>query len=136
MGLFKKRDVGNVQQFKNVEIDFNPQIPPLKKEKDKTKIDVRYSLISPFAFAHIYFVEDIECNGSETPIYIVHRTFRNIKTNLAFHDMDSLTSFVEKLAQRAGKYVSYATPILDGSLPDGSRINATYTQDITTRGPT
>jgi len=83
-----------------------------------------------------YFIEDIECNGINTPVYIVHRIYRNIKTNLVFKSMDSLGSFVEKLAQRCGRYVSYASPILDGSLPDGSRVNATYTEDITSKGPT
>jgi len=34
------------------------------------------------------------------------------------------------------KHISYAEPILDGTLPDGSRINATYTADVTSRGPT
>jgi archaeal flagellar protein FlaI len=83
-----------------------------------------------------YYVEDIECNGAKTPVYIVHRKFRNIKTNLIYENIDELSSFIEKLAQRGGKYVSYARPILDSSLPDGSRVNATYTKDITTRGPT
>ena len=83
-----------------------------------------------------YFVEDIECNGVETPIYIVHRVYRSIKTNVKFKELDKLSSFVEKLAQRTEKYVSYSSPILDGSLPDGSRVNATYTKDITSRGPT
>jgi len=83
-----------------------------------------------------YFVEDIECNGANSPVFIVHRIFRNLKTNLIFKDNDTLESFVEKLAQRCGKYISYAQPILDGSLPDGSRVNATYTKDVTSRGPT
>ncbi len=83
-----------------------------------------------------YFVEDIECNGLNTPIYIVHRIYRNIKTNILFKDANKLANFVEKIAQRAGKYISYGNPILDGSLPDGSRVNATYTKDITSRGPT
>lgn len=83
-----------------------------------------------------YFIEDIECNGMGEPIYIVHRVFRNIKTNVKFDDMDKLSNFVEKLAQKTGRYISYASPILDGSLPDGSRVNATYTQDITSKGPT
>ena len=43
---------------------------------------------------------------------------------------------MEKLAQKSGRYVSYARPLLDGTLPDGSRVNATYTGDVTTRGPT
>jgi flagellar protein FlaI len=83
-----------------------------------------------------YFIEDIECNGFGEPIYIVHRVFRNIKTNVQFGSIDSLTNFVEKLAQKTGRYVSYASPILDGSLPDGSRVNATYTKDISSKGPT
>lgn len=83
-----------------------------------------------------YFIEDIECNGINTPIYIVHRTYRNLKTNVTFQDLESSASFVEKLAQRCGRYISYAQPLLDGSLPDGSRVNATYTKDVTSRGPT
>jgi len=83
-----------------------------------------------------YFIEDIECNGLDTPIYIIHRIYRNMKTNLVLRDLDRLAGFVEKIAQKCGKYISYANPILDGSLEDGSRVNATYTKDITSRGPT
>jgi len=83
-----------------------------------------------------YFIEDIECNGVNTPIYIVHRVYRNMRTNVKFENIEELASFVEKLAQRTGRYISYASPILDGTLPDGSRVNATYTTDVTSRGPT
>ena len=228
-----KRKEITIQNYPRPEIDFHPEIKPMKKIKDKTQVNTRYTLISPFTFVHIYwnpkiselmyeieeppledreidmlheikgamrellnfnfiiekseevlleyidrmfkliaielrleipyesyrkiyyylardflgfneadpllrdyFVEDIECNGANTPVYIVHRLYRNIKTNVQFSDLDYLGSFVEKLAQRCGKYISYANPILDGSLPDGSRVNATYTIDITSRGPT
>ncbi len=83
-----------------------------------------------------YFIEDVECNGVDTPVYVVHRTYRNLRTNLIYPDIDKLASFVEKLAQRSGRYISYAQPLLDGSLPDGSRVNASYTKDVTSRGPT
>ena len=83
-----------------------------------------------------FFIEDIECNGVNTPIYIVHRVFRNLRTNITFRDMKKAAGFVEKIAQRCGKYVSYASPLLDGSLPDGSRVNATYTTDVSSKGPT
>ena len=83
-----------------------------------------------------YYIEDIECNGVNFPIYIVHRKYENIKTNVIFKDADEMTDFVEKLAQKSGRYISYASPLLDGTLPDGSRVNATYTKDVTTRGPT
>lgn len=223
----------NIESYERIEIDFHPKIPPLPRTKDKTKIDVRYCVISPFAFIHIYwdekiyelvydieepildeeeksyreqltsairnlinfediverneealldyidkrlrilavefgmsipyesykkiyyylcrdfigineiepmlrdyFVEDIECNGMNSPVYIIHRLFRNIKTSIVFKESDKLESLVEKLAQRCGKHISYADPILDGTLPDGSRVNATYTIDITSKGPT
>ncbi len=83
-----------------------------------------------------YFIEDVECNGVNSPVYIVHRKYRNIRTTLVYKDLHALASFVEKIAQKCGKYVSYAEPLLDGSLPDGSRVNATYTTDVTSKGPT
>lgn len=82
-----------------------------------------------------YYIEDIECNGFNTPIYIIHRKYRNIRTNIQFNDLKSITSFVEKLAQKCGQYISYATPLLDGRIQDGSRINAVYSSDVATRGP-
>lgn len=83
-----------------------------------------------------YFIEDIECNGVDTPVFIIHRIYRNLRTNVVYKDMDRLANFIEKLAQRTGRYVSYAQPLLDGTLPDGSRVNATYTKDVSSRGPT
>lgn len=83
-----------------------------------------------------YFIEDVECNGLNSPVYIVHRKYRNIRTNLVYKDIHKLAAFVEKLAQKCGRYVSYAEPLLDGSLPDGSRVNATYSTDVSSKGPT
>ena len=82
-----------------------------------------------------YFIEDIECNGVNFPIYIIHRKYRNLRTNIIYENADKLATFVERLAQKCGHYISYATPLLDGALPDGSRVNATFTEDITSRGP-
>lgn len=229
----KKTLKNQIQAYPRPEINFTPRIPALKRIKDKTKINIRYALIEPYAYVHVYwdekkfeivyeieepvlddveehikeemisamrdfinfdvmvdnemeklleyidkrfkllavelgmnfsyetysklyyylvrdfigfneidpllrdfYVEDIECNGTEGSIYIVHRIYRNIKTNVRFTDVEKLASFIEKLAQRSGKYISYANPILDGSLPDGSRVNATYTKDISSKGPT
>jgi archaeal flagellar protein FlaI len=83
-----------------------------------------------------YYIEDIECNGMNFPIYVVHRKYENLKTSIIFTELQEITDFVEKLAQKCGRYVSFAKPLLDGTLPDGSRVNATYSEDITTRGPT
>ncbi len=82
-----------------------------------------------------YFIEDIECNGLNSPVYLVHRKYRNIRTNLVYKDIHKMAAFVEKLAQKCGRYISYAEPLLDGSLPDGSRIQAVYSTDVASKGP-
>ena len=82
------------------------------------------------------YIEDIECNGRNSSLYIVHRRYGNIKTNITFDDFDELSDFVEKLAQKSGRYISYSSPIVDGVLPDGSRVNATFTEDVSSKGPT
>jgi flagellar protein FlaI len=81
-------------------------------------------------------IEDISCDGVETPLYVIHRKYGSLKTNVVFNTVEDLREFVVKIAERSGRYVSYAEPILDGTLPDGSRISATLASDVATRGPT
>ncbi len=81
-------------------------------------------------------IEDIGCDGVGVPIYIVHRVFGSIKTNIKFDNLEVLRNLVIKIAERCGRYISYAEPILDGSLPDGSRAHASLSSDVTTHGPT
>ncbi len=95
---------------------------------------VGYNEIEPFL--QDPNIEDISCDGTETPIYIIHRKFGSLKTNVSFEDPVLLREFIVKLAERSGRYVSYAEPILDGTLPDGSRVSATLANDVATRGPT
>ncbi len=85
---------------------------------------------------HDPYIEDIGCNGLNTPVYVVHKKFGSIVTNLVYTDMDELSNFVIKISERCGRYISYASPLLDGSLPDGSRVQASLARDVTTRGPT
>ncbi|OYT42273.1 MAG: secretion system protein E [Candidatus Aenigmarchaeota archaeon ex4484_224] len=81
-------------------------------------------------------IEDISCDGVNIPIYVVHRIFGSLKTNVMFKDTERLRQFIVKLAERCGRYVSYAEPILDATLPDGSRVAATIASDVATKGPT
>jgi len=85
---------------------------------------------------HDPYIEDIECDGTGIPLYIIHKKYGTLRTNLLFSKEETLKKFVVKLAQKSNRYVSYAEPILDGTLPDGSRVNATFSADISTRGPT
>lgn len=81
-------------------------------------------------------IEDISCDGVNVPIYIWHREYESIRTNLRFLDEEELNNFTVKVAQRAGRHISVAQPLLDASLPDGSRINVTYAKEITMKGST
>lgn len=85
---------------------------------------------------HDQFIEDIGADGIGSPIYVVHQKYGSIKTNIIYRDLDSIREFVVKLAERCDRYISYAEPLLDGSLPDGTRVQATLAGDVTTRGPT
>ncbi|MBU3902358.1 MAG: type II/IV secretion system ATPase subunit [Candidatus Thermoplasmatota archaeon] len=79
-------------------------------------------------------VEDISCDGSNVSLYVVHRAYESIKTNLIFETDDEVDSFVIALAQRSGKQISVADPMVDGTLPEGSRLQATLAKEVTTRG--
>ncbi len=81
-------------------------------------------------------IEDISCDGTNIPIYIFHRNplIGSIRTNVKFTDQKYLDNFAVKLAQRAGKNISVADPLLDGTLTDGSRVQATLGTDIARRG--
>lgn len=81
-------------------------------------------------------IEDISCDGLYISLYVYHRDPRlgSLRTNIAFTDKDELDSFVSKLAERCGKVISVAKPLLDGALPDGSRVQATLSSDIAQHG--
>jgi len=78
-------------------------------------------------------LEDISCDGSRVPIFLYHRKYRNIRTNIAF-EAEVLTSLAITLAQRSGKHISSGSPMLDATLPDGSRLQLTLGTEVTTRG--
>lgn len=82
------------------------------------------------------FVEDISCDGYNVPIFIFHGKWESTRTNIIFTNEDELNSFVVTLAQRSGKQISVAAPILDGTTVEGHRVQATYAREVTTRGST
>ncbi|MBI0584597.1 MAG: type II/IV secretion system ATPase subunit [Methanomassiliicoccus sp.] len=81
-------------------------------------------------------IEDISCDGVSVPLFVYHRKYGSIKTGLVFDDEDALNSYVVALGQRSGKQISVSSPILDGTSPEGHRIQATYAREVTTRGAT
>ncbi|SFM20991.1 type II/IV secretion system ATPase subunit [Methanolobus profundi] len=78
-------------------------------------------------------IEDISCDGIGIPIFMYHNRYRNIKTNVSFKE-EELNSLVIKLCQKSGKHISVSEPMVDATLPEGSRLQATLGKEITTRG--
>lgn len=93
-----------------------------------------YGLIDPFM--HDSRIEDVSCDGPEVPVYLFHKAFSDLETNVVFEEEAELNSFIIKLAQRSGHHISRANPMVDASLPDGSRIQMTLGREVTTRGST
>jgi len=79
-------------------------------------------------------VEDVSCDGVRVPFYIYHRKYGSIPSNLKFDSAEELDSFVVWLAQKCGKHISVARPMLDATIPDGSRLQATLGMHVTKRG--
>jgi flagellar protein FlaI len=76
-------------------------------------------------------IEDISCDGPDTPIFIHHRKYEAIETNIFFDSAEELDSFLMRLCQISGKQISIFSPIVDGKLPDGSRLQATLARTVT-----
>ncbi len=81
-------------------------------------------------------IEDISCDGVGIPLFVYHRKFGSLKSALSFDDEDALNSYVVSLGQRGGKQISVSSPILDGTTPEGHRVQATYSREVTTKGST
>ncbi len=84
---------------------------------------------------HDPLIEDIECDGVDVPVYVVHQKEGHLPTNIMFKSLENLEDYIIKLAQLSKTYVSYASPLVDSVLPDGSRVNAVLTKSVSTKGP-
>ena len=82
------------------------------------------------------WIEDISCNGLDMPVYIWHRKFESIPTNIIFRSNQALNDFLVKLAHKSGKHISSAQPVLDAMLPEKHRLAATFMKEVSTKGST
>src|SRR4030042_6210795 len=81
-------------------------------------------------------IEDSSCDGSNVPIFLYHREYGSLKSNIEFKEEDELAGFVIRLAQKCGKHISISEPMLDATMPDGSRIQMTLSAEVTAKGST
>jgi flagellar protein FlaI len=78
-------------------------------------------------------IEDITCSGLGS-IFVEHKVFKALKSAIIFDDFDDLDAFLRRTSERINKPVTYRKPIVDATLPDGSRINIVYGSEVSRRG--
>ncbi|MFC6955139.1 ATPase, T2SS/T4P/T4SS family [Halorubellus litoreus] len=92
---------------------------------------IGYERIDPIK--HDINVEDISCDGHNSPIFVYHGEYEQIISNI-YHGERELDDFVVKLAQRSGKGISKRRPQVDATLPDGSRAQLTLGKEVSDHG--
>ncbi|WP_290814656.1 ATPase, T2SS/T4P/T4SS family [Halovivax sp.] len=92
---------------------------------------IGYERIDPIK--HDINVEDISCDGYNSPVFVYHSEYEQIISNV-YHGEDDLDDFVVKLAQRSGKGISKRLPQVDATLPDGSRAQLTLGKEVSDHG--
>ena len=136
----KKKNIN--KPLPKIPINENNEEKLSKNEKDllieKSKEKIFYHLFREFLgygridiLMHDEGIEDVSCDGPNIPIFLYHKKFDEIATNIIFNESDELNSFVVRLSQICGKQISIYSPIVDGKLPDGSRLQATLAKTVT-----
>lgn len=70
-------------------------------------------------------LEEIMIIGPKKPVYVYHRDYGMMYTNIIFYSDDEIQDIIDKIARMLGRRVDISNPLLDARLPDGSRVNAT-----------
>ena len=79
-------------------------------------------------------LEEIMVIGIDKPVFVYHREYGMMKTNILFTDAGEVMNLIDSIARQINRRIDQESPILDGRLPDGSRVNATI-PPISADGP-
>ena len=79
-------------------------------------------------------LEEIMVIGIDKPVFVYHREYGMMKTNILFKDAGEVMNLIDSIARQINRRIDQESPILDGKLPDGSRVNATI-PPISADGP-
>lgn len=78
------------------------------------------------------YLEDISIIGQGN-VFIVHKVFGSLKSPVWLTN-DDIDNLVIGMSEQFGKTVSHARPVIDATLPEGSRINIVFGKDVSRKG--
>lgn len=78
-------------------------------------------------------IEDIHGLGLRN-VFCIHKVFGMLETSIVFPDQPALDAYLLDMSERMGRLVSDSNPVVDGALPDGSRINIIFSDAISRGG--
>lgn len=78
--------------------------------------------------------EDIHVIGPKN-CYVDNATFGMVQTTVDFGTPVEFESWIRNMGERINNPISDSHPIVDSTLPDGSRINIIYSDDVSIKGP-
>ncbi len=81
-------------------------------------------------------IEDVSVDGAGKGVFVYHRRYESIETNLTFSNEQRLDDMIVRLVHMSGKHVSTAFPIVDATLPGGHRLAATFRREVSPQGST
>lgn len=78
--------------------------------------------------------EDIHVIGPNE-CYVDHGVFGLVETSVDFGTPEEFDQWLSNMGERIGNPMTDAEPIIDSTLPDGSRLNVIYSDDVSVKGP-
>ena len=79
-------------------------------------------------------IEDISIDALAKPLFVYHKGYESLETNLTISDEEQMDNLVTRLSHMAGKHVSTAFPIVQGTLPGRHRLVATFRREVSPQG--
>ena len=114
------------------------KIPITREQRDKFLYLIKRDIVRLGPLEPLIrdpYIEDIHVIGAKS-IYLVHKIFGTTRVlNIDFKDDLELAKYLKTIGERVGRPPSEARPIVDATLPDGSRINIIYSTDVSLKGP-
>ncbi|AEM58248.1 type II secretion system protein E / flagella biogenesis protein FlaI [Haloarcula hispanica ATCC 33960] len=78
--------------------------------------------------------EDIHVIG-RSECHVDHGVYGMLETTVEWQSEEAFDQWLRNMGERMGDPVSDSDPIVDSTLPDGSRLNLIYSDDVSLKGP-